>query len=173
MSGAAMNPNKYRVLTTLLILSISISASHVIALANDKEQPINVSADKARKNDKQGLTVYQGDVVITQGSIRITGETISIYDSAGTVDKIVAIGKPAKFKQQPEPQSEYIIANGDTIEYDIKTESLLLLENALLLQDGNTTNSNKIIYDMKTAVVNAGDESGRVIMTLKPSPTHP
>ncbi|MFT5117164.1 MAG: lipopolysaccharide export system protein LptA [Kiritimatiellia bacterium] len=168
-----MNLNRYHVLTTLFILSLSICAGQVIALADDKDQPINVSADKARKNDKQGLTVYQGDVVITQGSIRITGEIISIYDTAGTVDKIVATGKPAKFKQQPEPQSEYIIANGSTIEYDVKAESLLLLENALLLQEGNTTNSNKIIYDMKTAVVNAGDEKGRVIMTLKPSPTNP
>jgi lipopolysaccharide export system protein LptA len=173
MSGAAMNLNKYRVIATLFALSLLMSVNHAIALADDKEQPINVSADKASKNDKQGLTVYQGDVVITQGSIRITGETISIYDTAGTVDKIVAIGKPAKFKQRPEPQSEYIIANGSTIEYDIKNETLLLLENALLQQEGNTTNSNKIIYDMKTAAVNAGDKSGRVIMTIEPSPTTP
>jgi lipopolysaccharide export system protein LptA len=154
---------------TLFISLLLMSANYSLALPDDKNQPINVSADKAQKNDKEGLTTYEGDVVITQGSIRITGQKIRIYDTAGTVDRMVATGSPATFKQKPELNSEDMIAEGSSIEYEVNKELLVLLENALLKKEGNITNSNKIIYDMKTAVVNAGDDTGRVIMTLKPS----
>jgi lipopolysaccharide export system protein LptA len=152
--------------TTIGLHCLSINAS---ALPEDREQPINVSADKAYKNDKKGTTIYEGNVIITQGSIRISGDKISIFDTNGTVNKMVAEGKPAKFKQKPDAQSEDVIANGSTIEYDINKETLLLLENALLKQDSGTTNSNKITYDMSTAIVNAGDDTGRVIMVLEPT----
>jgi lipopolysaccharide export system protein LptA len=167
-----MNPASYLLLTTCLISSLFFISTTASALPDDREQPINVSADKARKNGNQGLTVYEGNVVITQGSIRITGDEISIYDEAGTVSKMIAKGNkdaPAEFKQRPQPESSDIIANGETIEYNIDTETLLLSESARLEQDGRITDSNKIIYDMKTTVVNAGDATGRVIMVIPPS----
>jgi lipopolysaccharide export system protein LptA len=154
----------------LLTCIACLNSSQTLALPDDREQPINVSADSAFKSEKSGTTVYKGNVIITQGSIHISGDKISIFDQAGTVTKMIAEGKPAKFKQKPEVNSADVIANGFTIEYDINAETLLLLENALLKQESRTTNSNKITYDMKTEVVNAGDNTGRVIMVLEPSP---
>jgi lipopolysaccharide export system protein LptA len=169
-----MNRANHCLLILLSTLSLCLPINHALALADDREQPINVSADRAYKNDKEGTTIYEGNVIITQGSIRISGNKISIFDTDGTVSKMVAKGTPAKFKQKPDPTSDDVIANGSTIEYDVSKETLLLLENALLKQDGGTTNSNKITYDMNTAVVNAGDATGRVIMVLEPSkPTNP
>lgn len=161
--------NVFHRLLTLVVLGTCFNISHTVALPDDSEQPINVSADKAFKSAKLGTTVYEGNVLITQGSIRITGDKISIYDQAGTVTKMIAKGQPATFKQKPDIHSADTIANGSTIEYDINDETLLLLENALLKQESRTTNSNKITYDMKTEVVNAGDNTGRVIMVLEPS----
>ena len=141
------------------------------ALPDDREQPINISADKAQKNDKKGIMIYQGDVVITQGSIKMTGDKITIYNNNGDIEKIIAEGRPARFKQKPDLQSEDVIARGNTLNYNLNKESLLLEGDALLKQDGRTTNSNKITYDMKSTVVNAGDSSsnGRVEMVIKPS----
>jgi lipopolysaccharide export system protein LptA len=155
-----------------LISSLFFLSNTATALPDDKKQPINVSADKARKNSNQGLTIYEGNVIITQGSIRITGNAVTIYDEAGTVSKMIAKGSqntPAEFKQRPQPEGSDMVANGETIEYDINSEILLLLDNARLEQDGRITDSNKITYDMKTTVVNAGDTDGRVIMVIPPS----
>lgn len=164
-----MNRASYRFFTLLTFLGLCLSVNHSIALPDDRDQPINVSADKAYKNGNKGTTVYEGSVVIVQGSIRISGDKVSIFDNDGTVNKIIAQGAPAKFKQKPDALSGDIIADGSTIEYDVEKESLLLLEDALLKQDGRTTNSNKITYDLKTAIVNAGDNTGRVIMVLEPT----
>jgi lipopolysaccharide export system protein LptA len=165
-----MNPAKQITYTIFLIGSLLLTTAHkAIALPDDKEQPINVSADKARKNSNQGLTIYQGNVIITQGSIRVTGDEVAVYDDNGAVSKMIAKGAAAEFRQRPEPESSETIANGSTIEYDIMKEILLLLDNAKLEQGGDITTSNMITYDMKSTVVNAGDENGRVIMTLQPT----
>ena len=167
-----MNPASYPLLVTSLISCLLIFCNTATALPDDKEQPINVSADKARKNSNQGITIYEGNVIITQGSIRITGSEIAIYDQDGNVSKMIAKGtenEPAEFKQQPQLEGGDMIANGNTIEYDIDAETLVLLDNARLEQDGRITDSNKITYDMATTIVNAGDTNGRVIMVIPPS----
>ena len=38
------------------------------ALASDREQPITVEADGVEINDRTGVSVYKGNVVIRQGS---------------------------------------------------------------------------------------------------------
>jgi len=160
-----------RFIPSLSLISLLIFPSLSSALPDDRNQPINIEANEAEKNDKKGITTYKGNVVITQGSIRMSGDLIIVYDNNGTVEKIVSKGKPAHFKQKPDLQSEDMIAEALNLEYDINKETLLLEEKALLKQNGGTTNSNKIIYDMKTAVVNAGtgNSSGRVIMVIPPS----
>ena len=161
--------------TSMLVLcSLLLLVAHPLswALPDDRKQPINVSADRAEKDDKKGTTVYIGDVIMTQGSIRVTGATVTIYDNNGTVDKMIATGKqdqPATFKQKPDAASEDVIAEAQTLEYRLDNETLLLEGEALLKQEGRTTNSNKIIYDMKTTVVNAGANDGRVIMVIPPN----
>lgn len=163
-----MKPLNRQLLTLLTCVCLGAGVSSVTALPDDRNQPINVSADRAIKNNKKGITIYEGNVLITQGSIRVSGDKVSIYDDNGTVSKMIAEGQPAKFKQKPYLDSGDMIANGHTIEYDVSQETLLLKEKALLQQDGRTTNSNKIAYDMKTEIVNAGDNTGRVIMVLEP-----
>lgn len=158
-----------RCLPAMILIACSAYLSSLHALPDDKEQPINVSADSAQKNSNEGTTIYQGNVIITQGSIQINGDIITIFDSNGTVEKMVATGQPAKFKQTPEVGAADMIATGNSIEYDVSQETLLILENALLEQEGRTTNSNRITYDMNTTIVTAGDANGRVKMTLQPS----
>lgn len=139
------------------------------ALSDDKKQPINVSADSAQKNDKKGIATYQGDVIITQGSIRITGDKITIHDADGKITKITADGSPATFKQRPDNSQEDIVGESNTLVYDFKTELLTLTGNALLQQEGNSTKSNKIVYEMQESIVKAGDGNGRVNNVILPS----
>ena len=47
-----------------------------MALSSDKDQPIEIEADHAKLDDIQRVAVYQGDVVITQGSIRLNGDIL-------------------------------------------------------------------------------------------------
>jgi len=82
---------------------------------------------------------------------------------------MLSVGSPATFKQTPNVGEADMVATGNSIEYDVNDETLVILGNAQLKQAGRQTDSNRITYDMKTAIVTAGDETGRVKMTLQPS----
>ena len=52
-----------------LLISLGLAAASPTswALPSDRDQPIRVQADSAELDDKQGVAVYRGAVVITQG----------------------------------------------------------------------------------------------------------
>ena len=50
----------------------------------DTEQPIEISADAAIREEPSGKTTYSGDVVLTQGGLRINADSLIFdIDSSG------------------------------------------------------------------------------------------
>ncbi len=125
------------------------------ALQGDTEQAIRIVADEAIRDEKTGLTIYRGNVLMNQGSIRIEADQITIYKIELEGDKIVAEGAPAHMVQQPEPGSPLMHAWGGIIEYYRTEERLLLLKDARLEQDGSTVRGDRIDYLINEQVVRA------------------
>ena len=67
-----------KTLPILLSLGAALGSVSAWALPNDQEQPIRIQADDAQLDDKNGVATYKGDVIITQGSMKITGNTVTI-----------------------------------------------------------------------------------------------
>ncbi len=151
---------------SLLLFVALLLPTTAVSLPEDKDQPINISADSAQQNQKKGFTTYSGDVIIIQGSVRITGETVTIYEKNGEVSKVIANGQPAHFRQKPDKDNDFVIAHGNNMDYKVAKEKLTIKGDARLKQDGRVTTSNLIVYDMKAAQVNAGNDGGRVNMVI-------
>lgn len=146
------------------------------ALTADKNQPVNVEADSVQIDDKKGVSIYKGNVVITQGSLRLDADTVTIYNPNKGLDKIVAEGGPAHFKQRPDNKDEDTRAQAARIEYHAADEKILLLNNAHIWQDKNEFSGDKIEYDTKQNLVSASKSatgSGRVQVTIQPKTTEP
>ena len=57
--------------------------------------------------------MYRGDVVITQGTMKITGDTVTITQNAqGEVDVFTSVGKPAYYEQKPAVDKQIVKAYG-------------------------------------------------------------
>ena len=156
---------------TLLIAALAASTA-AWALPNDRHQAIEIQYRSAIREDKKGLTVYEGNVTISQGSMRIQAERVSVHTSGNQVSKIVCLGKPALYQQQPKPGDKPVIARGNTIEYQLERDVILLIGNASLEQAGSTLSGERIDYDLKEEVIKArGDSSGdqRIRMVIPPS----
>ena len=69
-SSTIVQQNTTRSSSSLLSL-LSTSAA---ALESDASQPIYVEADSVEINDGTGVSVYQGNVDVTQGSIHLTAD---------------------------------------------------------------------------------------------------
>ena len=145
----------------------------VMALSTDKQQPINIEADWVDINKKKGTSIYKGKVIITQGSIRIDSDIATVYKNAKGVEKIIALGKPAKFRQRPDDEPEDIRGEGKRLEYFSIQDKLHLYEKAILWQHKDVFTGDHINYDTKEHVVRAtgkpGDSSERVRVTIQPT----
>ena len=86
------------------------------ALDSDRDQPIQIVADIAIRDEMAGETRYEGNVVLTQGSLRITADTLSIRHNADEADMIVATGRPATLVQQPTSDQAPVDASALRIE---------------------------------------------------------
>ncbi len=158
-----------------------LASAPCVALMSDREQPLNIEADRAAVDDRQGLTVYEGAVVVTQGTIRITADKLKVYfDASHDMEKVVAEGAPARFRQRPDNSQEFIHASARRMEYQVAKNTLFLLDGAEVTQGGDRFSGNRIVYDTHLNRVQARKaESGkeRVKITLTPkkksAPTAP
>ncbi len=155
--------------STLTLLGLLLCTPAAWALPSDREQPIRVQADSAELDEKQGVAVYRGGVIITQGTLKITGDTVTItQDNQGDIEVFTAVGKPARYEQQPAPDKPLVQAAGVTIQYFASNERIVLSDQARIVQGGNTFEGEKIVYDTRRQIVNAGRASGTDISSPRP-----
>ncbi|AHZ75467.1 lipopolysaccharide transport periplasmic protein LptA [Pseudomonas shirazica] len=142
----------------MLSLSAALGSASALALPNDRDQPIRIQADNAHLDDKQGVATYTGDVIITQGSMMIKGNTVTITRSAsGDIDVVTSVGNLAYFEQQqsaakPDKMKGWAV----TIQYQSQKDMVILTDRAKVENEGNTTEGEKIVYNTQTQVATAG-----------------
>ena len=113
--------------------------------------------------------MYRGDVVITQGTMKITGDTVTITQNAqGEVDVFTSVGKPAYYEQKPAVDKQIVKAYGLTIQYFAANERIVLIDQAKVVQEGNTFEGEKIVYDTRRQIVNAGRATGTNVSSPRP-----
>ncbi len=126
------------------------------ALESDGEQPVNIEADSAIMDETQGVAEYEGDVVVTQGSIRILADKLTVYmDDDRALERITAVGNPAEFRQLPDDAEEYIRANARFMEYLEPKDLLNLKTDALVNQGKDRFSGDEITYNTKQHRVEA------------------
>lgn len=139
------------------------------ALSSDRYQAITIHSDSAERDEIKGTTTYSGKVVMQQGSMRIDAEEVVIFNVKNKVTQIVATGNPARYQQKPAEDEGPVVAEALRLEYNIAEDTLHLIDNASLQQEGTSLTGNRIDYDVKKSVVTAGgdaDQNERVKMVI-------
>ena len=131
-----------------------------LALPDDRDQPIRITADTAIRDEKQGFTVYSGNVHMIQGSLDIKADELTIYHETAKADKIVAKGKPAKLQQKPAIDEPLVRAHANIIEYFKVEERVHLRFDAQITQDGGSVNGDSIDYFIAEQLVKANSDQG-------------
>jgi lipopolysaccharide export system protein LptA len=163
---------------TLLLLGVLLSGS-ALALSTDRSQPLQIVANKATIDNVKGIAIYEGNVVVTQGSIRIDANVITInYTQKQDIEKVVADGKPAHFKQRLDSGDD-IKAKAMQMEYNAIKSMLYLRKDAELHKQRNdkdlsSSSAPHIKYDTKRGIIKAGKgntKDGRTTVTIYPQPS--
>ena len=159
-----LNPSRQ----LLASLVISCLAPLAAALPEDNQQPINIQANRAtqQSQDSGEKTEYFGDVVMTQGSLLLNADHVTLHSVNRKITSIVAVGNPAKLQQQSDPEKAPVKARANNIDYQLTTETIVLTENAHIEQPDAVFSGNHIEYNVATEEVIAEE---RVNMTFTPA----
>lgn len=130
-----------------LLLALPFAAQ---AELGDRDKPINLEADGMTVDDVKKLSVYQGNVVLTQGTLVIRADKLVITENKDGSHHGTAYGDPATFRQKREGVEEYIEGYGQRIEYDSGKDVVELFTRARLKRNQDEVRGNYISYDGKT-----------------------
>ena len=144
----------------LMLILMSPVLQPAMALSTDQKQAIEIEADKGELDDARNINTYTGNVIVTQGSIRITGNKMTVhYNRKNEIEVLVVEGNPATYRQLPDSSKVYDEAQAKRMEYH-KRKNLVILQNkAVVKQESGSLRSDRIEYDTALSRVKAFSEA--------------
>ena len=137
-----------------LLLALLLVGPPTQALESDREQPIELVADSVDIDETKGVSIYKGDVDLRQGSMHLRADIVTVYQVDRKTTKVVAEGRPVKFKQQAAEGP--VEGEARHVEYEVDSENLTMDGDALLVKGEDRMRSDRIVYDRVRSIVKAG-----------------
>lgn len=145
----------------ILLAALLAATPTAMALDSDRQQPLKIVADAALLDDKAGTATYTGNVVLTQGTLKINAEKLHIRTDQGKVDKVSAEGDPANFSQVPASDQAAVVATARNIEYRVREQTLILKRSASIVQKENVFKGEEIVYEIQSQRLKAVGQSSQ------------
>lgn len=173
---------RFPILLAIVFLAAAQSNS-ALAERADRDKPINLEADTVTVDDINQTSVYEGNVILTQGTILLRADKLVVKQDAEGFQHGTAYGNPASFRQKREGVDEYVEGYGLRIEYDGKKEFVEFFDQARLKRNQDEVRGNYISYDSATEfmkVLGGGKQAaspsnpqGRVRAVIQPKQKNP
>ena len=163
---------------SLIFAVLVVVPSAVLAEKADRDKPTQVEANKMSADDARRLNVFEGEVVVTKGTMRLVCDRLVVRQDAEGFQFATATGKPARFRQRQDPkpnEKEGIWVEGEAlrIEFDDRNQKIELYENARVNRGGDEVAGDYIFVDQRSDFyqVSAGKgpaAQGRVKAVIQP-----
>jgi len=172
-----------KVFTTVLIGMLFNGSA--LAEKADRDKPVHLEADRATVQDANKLATFTGNVVLTQGTLIIRADKMTVKEDANGFQHATAFGNLASFRQKRDGKDEYVEGWSERMEYDGKADKVQLFKKARLRRGQDEVYGDYISYDAineffqvmggtasETAAPQARSE-GRVRAVIQPKKKEP
>ncbi len=161
---------RFVVFVTAALLSF---CAPVLAERADRDKPVQIEADTVRMDDLQKIAVYEGRVILTQGTLRVQADRVEVRQDAEGFLTGTALGKPVHFRQRLDGRGDWVDAWANRVEYDARKEQVRLIGDALLKKGEEELRGDLITYDARNELYQAsgglpGQKPGRVRAVIMP-----
>ena len=129
------------------------------SLQQDTDLPVEISADALSLNQTDGTAQFKGNVVIIQGTMRMSAPLVTVFydETTGGIARLEAAERVLLVKDGD-------AAEADTADYDIDGGTVVMTGDVLLTQGNNTMSSNKLTADLEKGTAQL---EGRVKTVMK------
>ena len=139
-----------------LAASLLVGAGAPVALAEkaDKDKPTHIEANRMSSDDARRMSIFEGNVVLTKGTIWVRADRIVVRQDAEGFQLATATGKPVRFRQKADPKGdrEGVWTEGEAlrVEIDDRNERIELFERARVLRDQDEVRGEYIFLDQRS-----------------------
>ena len=141
-----------RPLLAAALLGIALcGAAH--AEKGDRDKPINLEADRVSIDDINKVQVFEGNVVMTQGTMQLRTSKLVVTQDADGFQKGVATGGVnglARFRQKRDGRDEYIEGEAERIVHDSRNEKTEFFVRGWVKSGLDEVKGHYISYDATT-----------------------
>jgi lipopolysaccharide export system protein LptA len=146
----------------------------------DRDKPLQVEANKMTADDVRRLNVFEGNVVLTKGTMSLRAERLVVRQDAEGFQLATATGRPVRFRQRQDPkpgEKEGIWIDGEAlrIELDDRNQKIELFDKARVNRGGDEVAGDYIFVDQRSDFYQVssgkgGDKPGRVKAIIQSKP---
>jgi len=137
-----------RIALAMAALFAASACTAALAERADREKEIVVGADHLLADDANRTSVFEGSVVVTQGTMRMTANKVTVKEDAERHKYYVAYGAPVTFRQKRDKVDEWVEGYAERAEFDDLTDVLKLYNRAKVKSNQNEITGEFISYDM-------------------------
>ncbi len=132
----------------LALAACALGCGVAFAERADREKEIVVGADHLTADDANRTSTFEGTVIVTQGTMRITADKVTVKEDAQRHKYYVANGAPVTFRQKRDKVDEWVEGFAERAEFDDRNDILRLFNRAKVKSNQNEITGDFISYDM-------------------------
>lgn len=161
-----MNRRTLWLLIPTLLAAVPAPAAEPAARA-----PVHLRAERIEIDQKRGVSRYQGRVVLTQGTLRVTADRAEAHGRQQTVEQVTVEGRPSTFRYHPEGRPEPVEGEARHAEYDLVNRRVTLSGAVEVREGRNLLRAGAVHYDLQAGTLTAhADSERRIYAALAPRP---
>lgn len=149
---------RLRHLPLLAGLCVAALSSPVWAEKADKDKPVNIESDRMTVDDQNKVTLFEGRVSLSQGSLSIRCQKLVITQDKEGNFRATATANPnalVQFRQKREGSSDYVEGESERLEHDSQLDQTELFNRAWIRSGKDEIRGEYILVDGKTGNYNA------------------
>ncbi len=155
----------------LAAASIVFLAFPAHAEKGDRDKPINLEADRVNLDDINKVQIFEGNVVMTQGTMQLRTSKLVVTQDADGFQKGVATGGAnglAYFRQKRDNSNDYIEGEAERIVHDARNEKTEFFVRAWVKNGQDEVKGTYISYEATTEKYFVTSEGGSKSATGAP-----
>lgn len=148
----------------------------------DKDKPTNIEANRMTADDVRRVSIFEGSVVLTKGTLTLRADRIVVRQDANGFQHATATGNPVRFRQKTDPKGDkpavWMEGEALRIEFDDANEKVDLYDKAWVRRDQDEVRGAHISLDQRTEAFSVNGargapDGGRVQAVIQPKTTPP
>ena len=132
---------------SLLLAPPAIAQTNIAldGFSADATAPVEIASESLTVNRESGSAVFTGDVVIAQGKLRLSAESVEVIylEASGDISRLLAEGHVIFVTENDAAQS-------DQAEYNLTDRRLVMTGNVILTQGASTIASDRMTVNLDT-----------------------